>query len=270
MSAGSRDPALGEEGLDGLGAEALDVEGAAGDEVAELLDGLGRADQVAGAVVHRLAGLADHVGAADRAGLGEGVGDAVGGAAGEVDVLDLRDDVAGAVDRHPVADADVAAVADRVAPGVAAGDVVGVVQGGVLDDDAADGDGQQAGDRREGAGAADLDVDRLEAGRGALGGELVGERPARGGGAEAEAGLQVEAVELVDDAVDVVAERRALGLDQAVVGEHLRGRCRSAASAGWSGSRGRRGGRWRRTGCRPAARRSRPRRRRRSAAGGRR
>ncbi len=84
--------------------------------------------------------------------------------------------------------------------------------------------GQQAGDRGEGAGAADLDVDGLEAGGGALGGELVGERPARGGRAEAEAGLQVEAVELVDDAVDVVAERRALGLDQAVVGEHRLGR----------------------------------------------
>ena len=98
------------------------------------------------------------------------------------------------------------------------------MQGGVLHDDAADGDGQQAGDRREGAGAADLDVDGLEAGGGALGGELVGERPARGRRAEAEAGLQVEAVELVDDAVDVVAERRALALDQTVVGEHRLGR----------------------------------------------
>ena len=217
---GLADPAFAEEGLDRLGAEALDVEGAAGDEVPELLHRLGGADQVAGAVVHRLAGLAHHVGAADRAGVGEGVGPGVRRAAGEVDVLDLGDHVAGAVDRHPVADADVAAVADGLAARVAAGDVVGVVQGGVGDDHAADGDRGEAGDRRERAGAADLDVDGLEPGGGALGGELVRERPARGGGAEAEAGLQIEPVDLVDDAVDVVAEGGALRLDGAVVVEH--------------------------------------------------
>ncbi len=49
------------------------------------------------------------------------------------------------------------------------------------------------------------------------------QRPARGGGAEAEPGLQVEPVDLVDDAVDVVAEGGALGLDGAVPGEHLLG-----------------------------------------------
>ena len=73
---GLADPALGEEGLRGLRAEALDVEGAAADEVLELLHRLRRADQAAGAVVHRLAGLAHHVRAADRAGVGEGVGHA--------------------------------------------------------------------------------------------------------------------------------------------------------------------------------------------------
>ena len=93
------------------------------------------------------------------------------------------------------------------------------MEGGVADDDAADGDGQQARDRRQRAGAADLDVDRLDLRRRALGGELVGERPARGRRAEAEAGLVVEPVDLVDDAVDVVAEGGALALDRAVVGD---------------------------------------------------
>ena len=97
------DPALGEEGLDRLGAQSLDVEGAAADEMPELLHRLRRADQVAGAIVHRLARLAHHVRAADRAGLREQVRTATGRAAGEVDVLDLRDHVAGAVDLHPVA-----------------------------------------------------------------------------------------------------------------------------------------------------------------------
>ena len=219
---GLADPAVGVQGFDGLGAEALDVEGAAGDEVLELFDLLGRADQGAGAVGGGLALLAHDVGAADRAVGRVAVGLGAAGM-GEVDVLDLGDDVTGAVDFHPVADADVAAVAERISLRVAAGDVVGVVQRGVADDDAADGDGEQARDRGEGAGAADLDVDGLEHGGGALGGELVGEGPARRGRAEAEAGLQVEAVDLVDDAVDVIAERRALALDAAVLGQHLVG-----------------------------------------------
>ena len=95
-------------------------------------------------------------------------------------------------------------------------DVVGVVQRRVLHDDAADRHRQQPRHRRQRAGAADLDVDRLELGRGALGGELVRQRPARRRRAEAEPRLQVEPVDLVDDAVDVVAERRALALDQPV------------------------------------------------------
>ena len=107
--------------------------------------------------------------------------------------------------------------------GVAPGDVVGVVQRRVLHDDAADRHRQQPGDRRERSGAADLDVDRLEPGRGALGGELVGERPARRGRAEAEPRLQVEPVDLVDHAVDVVAEGRALRLDGAVLRQHVLG-----------------------------------------------
>ena len=64
---------------------------------------------------------------------------------------DLRDDVAGALHDDRVAD-----------PHVLARDLVLVVQRRVRDDDAADGDRLELGDRRQRAGAADLDVDVLE------------------------------------------------------------------------------------------------------------
>ncbi len=126
----------------------------------------------------------------------------------------LRDDVAGALHDHRVADAH-----------VLARDLVLVVQGGVLHHDAADGDGIELGDRCERAGAADLDVDVAQDGGRLLGGEFVGERPARRAGAEAKALLQVEAIDLVDDAVDVVAEAGAALLDLPIGLKHLRRRC---------------------------------------------
>ena len=100
-------------------------------------------------------------------------------------------------------------------------DFVLVVQRGVGDDDAADGDRPQFGDRRQRAGAADLDLDRFDDRRRALGGKFVRHRPARAARDEAEPLLQREIVDLVDDAVDVVAERRPLRFDRAVMAEHL-------------------------------------------------
>ncbi len=218
---GLANPAVGEEGLGLLRPQPLDVEGGARDEMLQLLDRLRRADEAARTTAHRLALLADRVRAADRAFLGEGVGPAVRGAAGEVHILDLGDHVARAIDRHPVADADVAPLADRLAAAVAAGDVVLVVQCRIGDDDAADGDGQQARDRGQRAGAADLDVDAFEPGRRPLRRKLVRQRPARRRRAKAEPRLQVEPVELVDDAVDVIAQRRAPRLDLAILRQHL-------------------------------------------------
>ncbi len=131
----------------------------------------------------------------------------------EHDLDDLRDDVAGPLHHDRVAD-----------PHVLAGDLVLVVQRRVRDDDAADGDGPELGDRRQRAGAPDLDLDRLQHRRRPLGRELVRHRPAGRARDEAEPLLQREIVDLVDDAVDVVAEARALGFDRAVMGEHLRRR----------------------------------------------
>ena len=180
-------------------------------EMLQPLDRLRRADERAGAAAHDvgLAGLlvdlAQRRRTADRADVGKHVGRRFRRALFESTHLqNLRDDVAGALHAHRVADAH-----------VLARDLVLVVQRGVGDDDAADRDGAQFGDRRQRAGAADLDLDRLDDRRRLLGREFVGDRPARTARDEAEPLLQGERIDLVDDAVDVIAERRALRLDRA-------------------------------------------------------
>ena len=121
------------------------------------------------------------------------------------DAEHLRNDVAGALDRHRVADAN-----------VEPRDLFGIVQRGVLHHDAADGHRFELGDRRQKAGAADLDFDVPDDGRRLLGREFVRDRPARIARHEAEPLLPVEAVDFVDDAVDVVVEAGAPRLDLAV------------------------------------------------------
>ena len=156
----------------------------------------------------------------------EDVGLGAGGPLVEHDFENLRDHVARALHDDGVADAH-----------VLARDLVLVVQRGVLDDDAADRDRLQLGDRRQRAGAADLNLDTLEHGRRALGRELVRDRPAGTARDEAQPLLQREVVDLVDDAVDVVAEVGALGLDRrgsAPASPRPSGR---AWSAGWSAGR---------------------------------
>jgi hypothetical protein len=108
-----RDPAIGVKRLHLLGAQPLDVEGRAADEMLQLFNGLRGADQAAGAAAHAVALLPHGVGAAFGAGLGEGEGHGIGGPLGKVHIGDLRDHVARAIDLHPVADADVLALADR-------------------------------------------------------------------------------------------------------------------------------------------------------------
>ena len=111
------------------------------------------------------------------------------------DTNDLRNDVAGALDDDGIADPDVLAC-----------DLILVVQRRPADHDAADRDRLELGDRRQGAGTSDLDVDAVEHGLGLLGRKLVRDRPARGPADHAEPLLQVEPIDLVDHAVDVVAE----------------------------------------------------------------
>ncbi len=73
---GFGDPAVAEQFLDQLGAQPLDVEGGARDEMAQLLDRLRRADQPAGAAADRIALFPNGGRAAFRAGGREGIGSA--------------------------------------------------------------------------------------------------------------------------------------------------------------------------------------------------
>jgi len=98
-------------------------------------------------------------------------------------------------------------------------DFVEIVERRVGDDDAADGDGIEPRDRGQRAGAPDLDVDRVERGLRALGGEFVRDRPARRARDLAKSRLPVEPVDLVHDAVDVEGELGPAGLDRTVDSE---------------------------------------------------
>ena len=111
---------------------------------------------------------------------------------------DLGDDVAGAPDDDLVADA-------HALPA----HLEEVVQGRVRNRRSADEDRLELGHRRELAGATDLDLDRLEPRRLLLRRVLLRDRPPRLARLEAEPLLQRAVVDLVDDAVDVGAARRA-------------------------------------------------------------
>ena len=166
------------------------------------------ADQAAGATDVDFAFFAHGLAAALGTMVGEDVGRARLVASQVFD--HLRDDVAGALDAHAVADAQAEPC-----------DLVAVVERDVGDDDAADADGLEAPDRRQLAGAADLDVDRFERGLGFLGREFVRERPARSAGDLAEPLLPVQSLDFVDDAIDVVGQIGADALDLAIMREHL-------------------------------------------------
>ena len=85
------------------------------------------------------------------------------------------------------------------------------------DDDAADGDGIELGDRGQGTGAPDLDLDVVEDGRRLLGRKFVRDRPARRARDETQPLLQGKIVDLIDDTIDVVAEARPLLFDEVIV-----------------------------------------------------
>ena len=184
----------------------------------EALDRLRRADQFACAAAHHafLVCLFIHVLSdrrfADRAFCRKDKSGAARVSFVSHDLDHLRDDVARALHAHIVADAHVEQLY-----------LVFVMQRRVGDDDAADRHGMQLGDRRQRAGAPDLYLYGLDAGGGLLGGEFVGDRPARAARHETEAVLQGEVVNLVNDSVDVIAKRRALALDETVMGEQFVG-----------------------------------------------
>src|SRR5438105_13706006 len=220
-------PFLLEEEFDLLFAEAVDVEGATRGEQLQVLDLLVGTGELAGAAGARplFPGrglLAHHIGVQRaRALLRELKRLRILRPLVEDDIDHLWNHVAGALHDDGVADPDVAAVAQLLAVAADALDVVLVVQRDVLHDDAADADRLKLADRRERAGAPDLDLDIAEHGHGALRREFMRDRPARRARHEAKPFLPVDAIHLVDDAVDVVVELGALFLDLVVEGDQL-------------------------------------------------
>ena len=235
---------------------------------------LRRADQAAGAAADRIALLADGVGLPhSRAMVGKAIG--------------LRRRAGGATGRHRRSSGS-RRPRGRPAPSrprgcrapsriglplrIAAGDVILVVQRGVRHDDAAHRHRRKPRHGRQRPGAADLDVDGLRSRvQASSAGNLcamaqrgVEERkPSRA--------LQGKVVHLVDHAVDVIAQRRPLRLDQRGTGPASPRARRTARSAGWSGNPSapsRCDGAH--LGRRPAAPTARPRHRQRTAAGARR
>src|SRR5216684_1943786 len=219
-------PSLLEKELDLLFAQPVDIEGAARGKQFQVLDPLVGTGELAGAAgagaLLAGCGLLAHDGSMKRARAlcRESILLLPAGLISD-HINNLRDDVAGALDDDGVADADIAALAQLLAVAADALDVILIVQRDVLHDDAADPDRLELADRRERAGAADLDLDIPEHGDGALGGELVRDRPAWRARHEAETLLPIEAVHLVDDPVDIVIEVGALFLDLAMKRDQL-------------------------------------------------
>ncbi len=200
------DQAAIDELVDELVTESLDVHRPAGREVQHRFLALRGTVQATGAARHGLSLGLDDVRAANRAGGRQRGADRAVGAPFGQDAHDLGDHVARPPHVDGVADVHVLAL-----------DLVHVVQRGVTHGHAAHEHGLQARDGRHRPGAADLELDRLDDGQLFLGGKLVRNRPARGAGDESERALQVEGVDLVDHAVDVVLEGLAPRTDAPVV-----------------------------------------------------
>ena len=174
-------PSIGVKLFDLFRSKALDVKGRAGHEVFQLFHRLRGADHTATAPAHRVALFADGVGPAFRANGGKFIFFRILRAFAQVNIGDFRDHIPGAIDLHPITHADVLAVADRLALAVQTGDVVLVVQGGVTDHHAADRDGMQARDRRQGPCAPDLNFDVFQPRPRQFGGEFMRNCPTRRG-----------------------------------------------------------------------------------------
>ena len=176
-------------------AQSVDVERRARNEMDQPFDALFGANQSAGAAPHHLSRRPHRMAAAYRAGFRIHERHRVRRPAFHHHGNDLRDHVARALQHDGIAD-----------PNVLASDFVLVVQRRARDQHAADIDRLQLGDRRQRAGASNLDANAQQHGRRLLGGELPGDRPTRRAADEAEPSLQAQIVDFVDHAIDVVVQ----------------------------------------------------------------
>ena len=187
--------------------------------------------------------------------LGMTYGGALRGPLLEHHAHDLGDDVAPLLDDDGVPDAD-----------VLSRQVLVVVERGALDRRSGELDRVEVRDRRERPRAADVHADLAHDGRGLLGRELVGERPARRLGGRAELALRRPVVDLDDHAVGLESELVALVLPLLDELPHLREGLAAAPVRVHREARARRDARAPRSGWPARARPRRPNRARRRAA----
>src|SRR2546421_1428320 len=197
--------------LDELVAQALDVERAPAGEVSERLLALRAAREPAGTTRHRLALHTQHLRAAHRTGVRQLHGYGIRRTLVRDDADHFGDHIARTAHHHRVADPHVLAV-----------HFADVVQGDVAHRHTADEHRGEARHRRERAGPADLKLDSLYDRECLVGGKLVGDGPAWRPRQEAEALLVGALVELVDHAVDLIAQRAAPLAHLAIVREAAR------------------------------------------------
>jgi len=179
-----------------LVAQALDVHGAARGKVQDGFLALRGAEQATGAAVVGLALFAHHGAAAHRTSCGHSEVGHIARALARHHTHHLGDHIARTAHDNGVALAH-ALLAD----------LEQVVQRGIGHGDPAHKHRRQACHRRDLAGAAHLHVDAFDLGGHLLRRVLVCHGPARFAGLEAQVALQLQGVDLVDDAVDVVRQR---------------------------------------------------------------
>ena len=184
-----------------LVAQALNVHGAAGGKVQDGFLALRRAEQAARAAVVGLALFTHHLAAAN------------GALARHAEVLDVGRARAGSHHAHHFGNHIACAPHDHLVAHAHAffANLKQVVQRGIGHRDATHKHRRQARHGRELAGAAHLDVDAFDLGRHLLRGVLVRHGPARLAGLEAQVALQLQRVDLVDHAINVVGQRIATG-----------------------------------------------------------
>lgn len=180
-----------EQGFHGFPAQAADVHGLAADKVFDAPRDLRRAAMLVGAVVLRLVLIAHQGGAAGRAVRGVMDGPCVCGPSGKVHCGDLGNDLAAFFHLHQVAEVQ-----------VQLGDLVGIVDAGPFHGGAGQFHGIQYCNGGYGTGAPHEEFHAQELGELLLGGEFVGNGPARAFCAQAQLLLQGDAVHFDHHPVD--------------------------------------------------------------------
>ena len=162
--------------------QSLDIHCPAAGEMADVLLALGAAEQPAAAACDHPVTLVDNIGSAYRTLLWELKWFGAIGSSLLDHRQDLGDDIAGPAQDHGIA-----------FPGIQPVDLVAIVQGGIGHRDAAHEYRRQPRHRCDGPGAPHLDLDAFQHRHFLLGGQLVGQCPARRPGGMSEARLPVHA-----------------------------------------------------------------------------